>query len=123
MAASQPNYKRGKGGRHLKGLDLSRCQIFACLHRDAKSGIPHLHILINRIDLDGNLINDSFIGNKLMKAVHAINIENAWSYLKISRKRILQKSARPVTQFLRIWTRSLGGSMLNDSIRLAIKSS
>lgn len=78
MAASQPNNKRGKGGRHLKGLYLSHCQIFACLHRDAKSGIPHLHILINRIDLDGNLINDSFIGNKLMKAVHAINIENGW---------------------------------------------
>ena len=45
-------------------FNLDRAQIFACLHFDAKSGIPHLHILINRIDLDGNLMNDSFIGDK-----------------------------------------------------------
>ena len=78
VAAAQPKSKRGKNGRALKGLDLSRCQILACLHKDAKSGIPHLHILINRIDLDGNLLNDSFIGNKLMTAVHSINVEKGW---------------------------------------------
>lgn len=76
--AAQPKNKRGKNGKLLQGLDLSRSQIFACLHHDAKSGIPHLHILINRIDLDGNLLNDSFIGKKLMKAVHSINVENGW---------------------------------------------
>ena len=64
-----------------KGKDkfnLDRAQIFACLHFDAKSGIPHLHILINRIDLDGNLMNDSFIGDSAVKAAHDINIERGW---------------------------------------------
>ena len=56
-------------------FNLDRAQIFACLHFDAKSGIPHLHILINRIDLDGNLMNDSFIGDSAVKAAHAINVE------------------------------------------------
>ena len=65
--------KKGKGK-----FNLDRAQLFACLHYDAKSGIPHLHILINRIDLDGNLMNDSFIGDSAVKAAHAINIERGW---------------------------------------------
>ena len=65
--------KKGKGK-----FNLDRAQIFVCLHFDAKSGIPHLHILINRIDLDGNLMNDSFIGDSAVKAAHAINIERGW---------------------------------------------
>ena len=65
--------KKGKGK-----FNLDRAQIFACLHFDAKSGIPHLHILINRIDLDGNLMNDSFIGDSAVKAAHDINIERGW---------------------------------------------
>ena len=65
--------KKGKGK-----FNLDRAQIFACLHFDAKSGIPHLHILINRIDLDGNLMNDSFIGDSAVKAAHAINIGRGW---------------------------------------------
>ena len=65
--------KKGKGK-----FNLDRAQIFACLHFDAKSGIPHLHILINRIDLDGNLMNDPFIGDSAVKAAHAINIERGW---------------------------------------------
>ncbi len=59
-------------------FNLDRAQLFSCLHFDAKSGIPHLHILINRIDLDGNLMNDSFIGDSAVKAAHAINIERGW---------------------------------------------
>ena len=59
-------------------FNLDRAQIFDCLHFDAKSGIPHLHILINRIDLDGNLMNDSFVGESAVKAAHAINVERGW---------------------------------------------
>lgn len=65
--------KKGKGK-----FNLDRAQLFTCLHIDAKSGIPHLHILINRIDLDGNLMNDSFIGDSAVKAAHTINIERGW---------------------------------------------
>lgn len=65
--------KRGKGK-----FNLNRAQIFACLHFDAKSGIPHLHILINRIDFDGNLMNDFFIGDCAVKAAHTINVERGW---------------------------------------------
>lgn len=59
-------------------FNLDRAQLFACLHFDAKSGIPHLHISINRIDLDVNLMNDSFVGESAVKATHTINIERGW---------------------------------------------
>ena len=59
-------------------FNLNRAQLFACLHFDAKSGIPHLHIIINRIDLEGNLMGDSFIGESATKAAHAINVERGW---------------------------------------------
>ena len=65
--------KKGSGK-----FNLDRAQLFACLHFDAKSGILHLHILINRIDLDGNLMNDSFVGDSAVKAAHSINIERGW---------------------------------------------
>lgn len=69
--------KEGKKKGKSK-FNLDRAQIFACLHFDAKSGIPHLHILINRIDLDGNLMNDSFIGDSAVKAAHTVNVERGW---------------------------------------------
>ena len=65
-----------KKGKNMFNLD--KAQIFACLHFDAKSGIPHLHILINRVDLDGNLMGDSFAGDNAVNAAHAINIERGW---------------------------------------------
>lgn len=73
--AGQTKDGKKKGGGKF---NLDRAQLFACLHFDAKSGIPHLHILINRIDLDGNLMNDSFVGESAVKAAHTINIERGW---------------------------------------------
>ena len=70
--------RTSKNGKKKYGIDLSRAQIFACLHYDSKSGIPHLHILINRIDLHGNLVDDSFIGKNCVKAAHAINVAEGW---------------------------------------------
>ena len=69
---------KGKDGRKKRGIDLSRAQLFACVHQDSRSGIPHLHILVNRIDLDGHLIKDSFIGRNCVKAAHAINVAEGW---------------------------------------------
>ena len=73
VAQTKEVRKKGAGK-----FNLDRAQLFACLHFDAKSGIPHLHILINRIDLDGNLMNDSFVGESAVKAAHAINVERGW---------------------------------------------
>ena len=69
---------QGKKGKKVPAIDLSRAQLFACVHHDSKSGIPHLHILINRIGLDGNLMTNRFIGNRCTMAAHTINVEEDW---------------------------------------------
>lgn len=71
-------FKSGKKGKKVPAIDLSRAQLFACVHHDSKSGIPHLHILVNRIDLDGNLMTNRFIGNRCTMAAHTINVEEGW---------------------------------------------
>ena len=68
----------GNKKKSIGKINLEKAQLFACLHNDAKSGIPHLHIIINRIDLDGNLINDSFIGKRATWAANSINVERGW---------------------------------------------
>ena len=79
LAEFQKHVQAQGGKKNGRGkFQLDRAQIFACLHFDAKSGIPHLHILINRIDLDGNLMDDSFVGDKAVKAAHAINVQRRW---------------------------------------------
>ena len=73
VVPTKGNKKKGAGY-----FNLERTQLFACRHLDAKSGIPHLHIIINRIDLDGKLIDDSFVGKRATMAAHAINVERGW---------------------------------------------
>lgn len=69
-----------KGGKKKSAdkYNLARAQILVSLHHDAKSGIPHLHIIINRIDLDGNIFNDAFIEEWATLAAHTINVERDW---------------------------------------------
>ena len=47
----------------LKQTNLKGSQYIVALHRDSKSGILHLHIDANRVDMDGK-INDSHIINE-----------------------------------------------------------
>ena len=64
--------------RKVKPIDMTRCQYFAALHKDSESGIHHLHVVVNRIDEDGRLINDSFIGERAVAAADVINREMGW---------------------------------------------
>lgn len=64
--------------RKVKPIDMTKCQYFAALHKDSKSGIHHLHIVVNRIDSDGKTIDDSFIGERAVAAADVINREMGW---------------------------------------------
>ena len=71
---------RTPDGKHknLVKTNIKNSQYFAALHYDAKSGIPHLHLVVNRIDKDG-IINDChFIGERAVAAAHAINLRHGW---------------------------------------------
>lgn len=56
--------RKGKAATSVKPTNISNSQYFAALHRDSKSGIPHLHLVVNRIDMDGNLNDVKFIGER-----------------------------------------------------------
>ena len=68
-----------KGKRHkVRPTNLANSQIFAGLHRDSKSGIIHVHLLGNRIDMLGNINDAHFIGERAMKAAAIINRRRGW---------------------------------------------
>lgn len=67
-------------GKHknLARTNIKNSQYFAALHYDAKSGIPHLHLVVNRIDKDGNINDCHFIGERAVAAAQAINQRHSW---------------------------------------------
>ena len=68
-----------KGKLHkVKPTNLANTQLFAGLHRDSKSGILHLHLLGNRIDMLGNINDAHFIGERAMKVAAIINRRRGW---------------------------------------------
>ena len=64
--------------RNLARTNIKNSQYFAALHYDAKSGIPHLHLVVNRIDMDGNINDCHFIGERAVAAAQAINQRHGW---------------------------------------------
>lgn len=67
-------------GKHknLVKTNIKNSQYFAALHYDAKSGIPHLHLVVNRIDKDGNTNDCHYIGERAVAAAQAINHRHGW---------------------------------------------
>ena len=67
-------------GKHknLARTNIKNSQYFAALHYDAKSGIPHLHLVVNRIDKDVNINDCHFIGERAVAAAQAINLCHGW---------------------------------------------
>ena len=70
--------KKGKAATSVKPTNIANSQYFAALHRDSKSGIPHLPLVVNRIDMDGNLNDVKFIGERAVMAAKAINQRHGW---------------------------------------------
>ena len=81
-----------KGKRHkVRPTNLANSQIFAGLHRDSKSGILHLHLLGNRIDMLGNINDALFIGERAVKAAAIVNMRRGWKDpIKIREEHIKQ---------------------------------
>ncbi len=58
--------------------NLAGSQYVAALHRDSRSGIAHLHIVANRVDMEGNVNDAHFIYERAMEAARRINIRRGW---------------------------------------------
>ena len=69
----------GRTGRESsKATSLKNTQYVAMLHHDSDSGILHLHITANRIDMDGNVIDSHFITERARQAAYVINERRGW---------------------------------------------
>lgn len=62
----------------VKPTNMANSQYFAALHHDSKSGIPHLHWVVNRIDKDGNINDCHHIGRRAILAAQRINQRHGW---------------------------------------------
>lgn len=58
--------------------NLEGSQYVVALHRDSRSGIAHLHIVANRVDMEGNVNDAHFIYERAMEAAWRINIRRGW---------------------------------------------
>ena len=61
-----------------KQTNLKGSQYIAVLHRDSKSGILHLHIDANRVDMDGKINDSHKIGERAVMAANIINERRGW---------------------------------------------
>ena len=61
-----------------KQTNLKGSQYIAALHRDSKSGILHLHIDANRVDMNGKINDSHKIGERAVMAANIINKKRSW---------------------------------------------
>jgi hypothetical protein len=61
-----------------KQTNLKGSQYIAALHRDSQSGILHLHIDANRVDMDGKINDSHKIGERAVMAANIINERRGW---------------------------------------------
>ena len=69
-----------------KSTNLRNSQYVVSLHHDSDSGILHLHINANRIDMDGNVNDAHFIHERAMEAAKQVSIEYGWVLAEEIRK-------------------------------------
>ena len=61
-----------------KSTNVRNSQYVVALHHDAKSGILHLHIDVNRVGMDGKVNDDHLIAERAMSAAYIINERRGW---------------------------------------------
>ncbi len=64
--------------KSAKATNLQHSQYVVMLHHDSRSGIPHLHINANRIDMKGNVNDGHFIYERAMIAASRIARQRGW---------------------------------------------
>lgn len=81
------------GQKHLKNLGLENNQYLMTAHRSTEH--PHIHIICNRIDLEGNAHSDQFISKKCQESAEKIAQEKGLFTAK-EIKQIKQEELKPI---------------------------
>lgn len=80
--------------KSAKATNLKDSQYVVALHRDSKSGIMHLHIDANRIDMKGNVNDAHYIYERAMMAASKIGQQRGWT----DAQEVSQRNKEKVTQ-------------------------
>jgi hypothetical protein len=72
------NMSSRAGRESAARTNLGDSQYVVALHRDSRSGIAHLHIVANRVDMEGNVNDAHFIYERAMAAARRINVRRGW---------------------------------------------
>ena len=73
------------GRESARCTNLQNSQYVVSLHSDSKSGILHLHINANRIDMEGHVNDAHFINRRAMMAANKIAEKRGWVQAKTKR--------------------------------------
>ncbi len=72
------NPKKINPSSQARPTNLCNSQYVVSLHSDSRSGIRHLHILVNRIDNEGNTNDAHKIGERAVHAANIISQRHGW---------------------------------------------
>ena len=86
---------RDKDGNVVSArTNISGSKSSVWLHEESKSGIPHLHAVVCRVDEDGNINNDHVIHLRAQRAAEKVARQRGWTTaMHIHEKNIPQVSA------------------------------
>ena len=71
---------RDKDGKMVSApTNISGSKSSIWLHEESKSGIPHLHAIVSRVDEDGNINNDHAIHLRAQRAAEMIARQRGWT--------------------------------------------
>lgn len=80
--------------KSAKATNLKDSQYVVALHHDSKSGIMHLHIDANRIDIKGNVNDAHYIYERAMMAASKIGLQRGWT----DAQEVSQRNKDKITQ-------------------------
>lgn len=80
----------GKDGKMISGkTNIAGSMASVWLHRESKSGIPHLHAAVCRVDMQDDTNNDHCIDIRAQRAAEFIAIKRGWiTARKVREKRV-----------------------------------
>ena len=86
---------RGKDGKVVSPhTNVSGSKSSVWLHEESKSGIPHLHAVVSRVDENGNINNDHAIHLRAQRAAEKVARQRGWTTaMHIHKTNIPQVSA------------------------------
>ena len=99
-------------------FDLRKCQFIAAIHYDSKSGLPHLHLGVNRIDMNGQALDCHKLGERILRAIHNINVRHRWELpedIHEEHKKQIDEACMNALKKMRFFNWDVYGRILADS--------